>query len=145
MARITEIKSIDICHEAPCNPFYVAWLSPLGWEHWMFGIAQDFGGNIKAGSQYGVLVDDLENATGSVRTLRKEQVKRVRVYADQLTLNEVLGLETLLASPRVYWWSGGKWREVQVEAGSYDLYLNDDKTHEFQVDFTLPKTYTQSN
>lgn len=114
----------------------------------MFGTAQEFKSKVSAQGKHGIYVEDVATATASSRVIKKEQQTQVKLFAEQLTLNQVKGLETMLGSTSVYWLAdvaNEMWQEIEVVPGTFDLYDSDHNTHEVELSVLLPKKYLQSN
>jgi len=106
MARVTEKLRVHIEHCTLTSPFYVGWVNNLGGvDFFMFSKAQAWGGNVNRGNEYEPYFQSLSVATATRRNLTTTTARRVQVYAEQITTQQVIGLESLLQSGRVYWLS----------------------------------------
>jgi len=140
---------VHIDHCTLTSPFYVGWVNDLGGvDFFMFSKAQAWGGNVNRGNEYEPYFPSLSVTTATRRNLTTNAVRRVQVYAEQITTQQVIGLESLMQSGRVYWLSdvaNNKWQEVIPMQSSYDLYETDGVLHSLTIDFELPRTNIQSN
>lgn len=150
-ARITEKKRIQVSCDYGKNPFYVRWLAPglrvgksnapgNGWGHWLFQINQSFGTRTQDKDEFAEVFTDPETQTAVNRVLSKTARDRATLYAEQLTLDQVQGLETLLKSPKVEWLydvTNTLWTEIRVRPGSFNTYESEDELHaiSFQIEF----------
>lgn len=149
MSRITEKIRINIDRCEPSSPFYVRWYDEeIGYGFWLFDTAQSWGGNVSRSQEYQPYFASLSISTTNRRNLITEHEPTVTCYAENLTTPEILGMETLLRSPRVEWLydlANNKWKEVIPDVGSYELYSTDGVLHDITIKFKLPKTNIQSN
>ena len=146
MARITEKLRINIDHCDYTSPFYVAWVNDRGgWDFWLFAKAQEWGGNVNREEDYEPYFPNLSTATTNTRTLLTTAQKAVTVFAENVTTQEIQGLETLIQSPRVYWYDGTNWQEIRPNKSSYNLYATDGNMHSFSLSFNLARTNIPTN
>ena len=149
MARITEKIRIRVDRCEPSSPFYVAWANNRGgWDFWLFDVAQEWGGSVSRSSIYQPYFSNLSTATTNSRALITEARQSVTCFAENITTQEVDGLETLLYSPRVYWLkdkTNNLWQEVIPDVGSYNKYATDGDFHDLTIRFRLPNLNIPSN
>jgi len=138
--------------EACENPFYIKWRNTFGaWDYWLFDVKQVHSISTREIGDFAPYFADIETQDRTRELLQKEAVETVKVGADDLTIGEMLGLQQILYSPRVYWlkeWDGVNapvWRQIIPAPGGYQLYITDRNFQAIEIDFEFPAKYTLQN
>lgn len=149
---VSEIKTIKVEQCTPDNPLMLRWLNPLGgYDQWLFSKTQQYDADVTSMENFQQVVDYLEEANANVNALKKDGNIIITLGAEDLTLDEVNGLRTILSSPKVYVISGEPTTNdfvrltVLVKTGSFRLYDTEDTKHKIEFQIVSPNYYFQSN
>lgn len=142
MARITEVKTIKIRSVNCSNALALQWgFTGGGWGFWVFEHRQIFDLQGDAPRLYEVDVPMLSTATGNKAILQQGARESVTVYAEQLELQEVIGLRTILTSRKVYEIDQAGNRKDVIVRGVNNSYPNDAGMYSVSVEFERPELY----
>lgn len=131
---------------------YLKWINEFGgWNYWLF---YD-GGRARSAKDMGELENNFYNVPETISPIvqiGRTSADTLTVATDQLTPAEVLLIEGIFDSPKVYLFTGEKyaknsfndWLEVSLKSTGFkpDLPKNDFNRFEFQID--LPQRYTRT-
>lgn len=145
---VTEIKNIKVNHCIPDNPVMLRWLNTLGgWEHWLFGTTQTEGLNTSF-EDYAVSNLNIETATSTSEKFISKAIDSLVLGADNLTRNQILGLKTILYSPKVEILKSASvpyiWHTVIVQSGSFNIFETYSNRGEIEFTIELPEIQIQN-
>jgi hypothetical protein len=149
---VSEIKTINVEQCIPAEPLYLRWqVTPGGYDQWLFSINQKFDAEASSMENFQQVVNYLEEENTNVNVLKKNGNEVVTLGADNLTLDEVNGISTILTSPKVYVISGTPGSDdftricVLVKTGTFSLYETADTRHRIEFQIVSPNYYFQAN
>lgn len=102
MARITEKRRIKVFQGCFDYPVCLTWPFKLGgWGVWVFNGNQKISVNVSDSAQFERFIDDLSTATTIKDYLFKRANFEMLLGYDNLEVDDIIGLETMLTAPRV--------------------------------------------
>jgi hypothetical protein len=153
MARITEIKTIDVNDECVDNPVYLKWLNTLGgFSQWLFGTMQTDIIQTSVDGEYMTNInDDLENSIGGNEYISKDAQPQLVIGAN-VPVSKMDGMKGLIMSPKVLMLSnpntwqtdGAKWIRVRVQTGSFIVLKTNETRNQVEMVLLLPKLNIQA-
>lgn len=144
--RVTEEKAIKIGPDCVDNPIYLKWIGKRGgWNYWLFGVVQSVSANIRDAVDIERHVTDIETAEERLDFLSKKEFKTITVGASNIDLEDINGLKSILASPKVYeQFKDGTKIGVRVAPGSFRLYETTEKKASIELTLEYPELYVQT-
>lgn len=130
------------------NPVYLCWLNSLGgWDYFMFEKTQDYTLNVFEADSYSPDVIDIQTDSREDWIGKKARYE-VKLGANNLNPNEVIGISRMLTSPKVYLvgTAGALTMDtVLVKKGSFNLWRTDSNKADIEFTIEMPEQYLQSN
>ncbi len=146
--QVTEDKIIRIDRTIDVNSVYVRWIGYAGsWEYYRFVWNQEMSLNVQNAVTVKRYIYDYQNTEGAEDTISKEAATGIKVFAEDLSVADIRGLQSLKTSPKVQWLSSRnplKWQTVMVATGSTVEYETQLGTYAYQLQFTLPGVVVQT-
>lgn len=134
------------------NPIYLNWKNTLGgWDKWLFDVKQVYSLNTNYNGTFEKYVSNIETTNRIKETLKAEANEIIRLGADNLTTDNVKGLQDLFYSPRVlmlHEWNpplSPVWIQVIPNSGTRQLYQTGRTFQAIEFEIELPKIYTLTN
>ncbi len=150
--NITEVATIRIAHEIPCNPVYLYWLNKKGgYSYYCFSYRQQLGNKTASEGEFSNSFIDLEDQFTTSSYLAKTSETYMIVGAEQLDMNDINLMISLIESPSVFmlmnagsWASNGPvWREVKVTTEDFKTFNTKNTLHNFELKLRLAETFIQ--
>ncbi len=146
--QVTEDKVIRIDRAIDVNSVYLRWIGYNGsWEYYRFVWNQEMSLNVQNPVTVKRYVYDYENTQGAEDTISKEAAAGIKVFAEDLSVADIRGLQSLKTSPKVQWLASRnplQWQTVIVATGSTVEYETQMGTYAYQLQFTLPGVVVQT-
>jgi hypothetical protein len=146
--QVTEDKVIRIDRTIDVNSVYVRWIGYSGsWEYYRFVWNQEMSLNVQNAVTVKRYIYDYQETEGAEDTISKEAAAGVKVFAEDLSVADIRGLQSLKTSPKVQWLSSRdpmRWQTVIVATGSAVEYETQLGTYAYQLQFTLPGVVVQT-
>ena len=149
---VTEIKKINVVNCTPEQPVFLRWLNSLGgFDSWLFSKSQQVDVDVTQGDNFHQVVNYLEEENTNVNVIKKNGNLLMTLGADNLTLQQLQGIRSILGSPKVYWLQGQPQTNdfirltVLVKTGTFKLYDTEDTRHRIEFQIISPNLYLQSN
>jgi hypothetical protein len=146
--QVTEDKVIRIDRAIDVNSVYLRWIGYSGsWEYYRFVWNQEVSLNVQNAVTVKRYVYDYENTEGTEDTISKEAAAGIKVFAEDLSVADIRGLQSLKTSPKVQWLASRnpmRWQTVIVATGSAVEYETQLGTYAYQLQFTLPGVVVQT-
>lgn len=147
-SKVTEDKIIRIDRAIDVNSVYVRWIGYSGsWEYYRFVWNQEATLNVQNSVTVSRYEYDYQNSQGTEETISREAAKGIKVFAEDLSVSDIKGMESLKVSPKVQWLASKspmKWQTVIVATGSTTEYETQLGTYAYQLAFTLPAINVQT-
>jgi hypothetical protein len=143
---LTVEKIVDGCGT------YLKWINELGgWNYWLFHSA----GRTRAAKDIGELANDYQNLPDTISPtvqMGRTSNDTLPVLADSLTPDEVLLLEGIFDSPKVYLFTGepnaknrfNDWLEVSIRNTSLRVKQPKQELNRFELQIELPQRITRT-
>jgi len=146
--QVTEDKVVRIDRAIDVNSVYVRWIGYSGsWEYYRFVWNQEMSLNVQNAVTVKRYIYDYEETEGAEDTISKEAAAGIKVFAEDLSVADIRGLQSLKTSPKVQWLSSRnpmRWQTVIVATGSAVEYETQLGTYAYQLQFTLPGVVVQT-
>jgi hypothetical protein len=146
--QVTEDKIIRIDRTLDVNSVYVRWIGYSGsWEYYRFVWNQEMSLNVQNAVTVKRYIYDYQETEGAEDTISKEAAAGIKVFAEDLSVADIRGLQSLKTSPKVQWLSSRnpmRWQTVMVATGSAVEYETQLGTYAYQLQFTLPGVVVQT-
>lgn len=135
--RITEEKIIEYRNCIYRNPVFFIWKNTLGgWDSYLFDRNQVEDLETTSLGSFASDYTRIGDITNPETEIGKEARGRITYFADNITLQEKIGLKQLLISNKVYIWAEGEIsREVKVLPGSF--LIQETKKYLHQMSFEI--------
>lgn len=136
-------KTNTLC--TPLNPFYIRWINTFGGvEQMMFSVRQVHKDKVKGVSVAEVDVPYTADVTTNERVYDMTTENTISVGADGIGGSDWEIVKKIPFSPEIEWFNErlGKW--IRLSIAKWDgEYNSDNATHSIEIEFTLPRLYTQ--
>ncbi len=135
-----------------CEGHYLKWLNAFGgWNYWLFYKGNDTLTTKDLGTIYNDYEDVLDTISPYV-AIGKTSENNIVVQQELITPNEMLILNDLLESPKVYLFTGTQneivqpndWLEVTIKAGSFRVVNSREKLNSLSLTIELPANNTKT-
>jgi hypothetical protein len=129
-----------------CNGHYIKWLNSLGgWNYWLF----DKGNDTLTTKDLGTIYNDYNDIVDTVSpyvAIGKTSENNIAVNQANITPNELLILNDLPDSPKVYLFQGlpNNWLEVTIKSSSFRVANSKEKMTNFNFTIELPTNVTKT-
>jgi hypothetical protein len=134
-----------------CNGHYIKWLNSFGgWNYWLFYKGND----TLTTKDLGQIFNDYNDVVDTVSpyiSIGKTSENNIAVRQDNITENEMLILNDLLDSPKVYLFTAEQnenatcndWLEVNIKSGSFIVSNSREKMTSLNITIELPTNTTK--
>lgn len=146
--QVTESKIVRIDKSIDHNSVYLRWLGYSGsWEYYRFVWNQEISLNVQNAvtiKKYGY---DYQNTQGFEETVYRDAAKGIKVFAEDLSVADIKGLQSIKTSPKVQWLSSTnpmRWQTVTLGTGNTVEYETQMGQYAFNLQFTLPAINVQT-
>lgn len=135
-----------------CGGHYLKWLNAFGgWNYWLFYKGND----TLTTKDLGTIYNDYEDVVDTISpyvAIGKTSENNIVVQQELITPNEMLILNDLLESPKVYLFTGtpnevaqpNDWLEVTIKAGSFRVVNSREKLNSLSLTIELPMNNTKT-
>ena len=135
-----------------CGGHYLKWLNAFGgWNYWLFYKGND----TLTTKDLGTIYNDYEDVVDTISpyvAIGKTSENNIVVQQELITPNEMLILNDLLESPKVYLFTGtpnevaqpNDWLEVTIKAGSFRVVNSREKMNSLSLTIELPSNNTKT-
>lgn len=135
-----------------CSGHYLKWLNAFGgWNYWLFYKGND----TLTTKDLGTIYNDYEDVVDTISpyvAIGKTSENNIVVQQELITQNEMLILNDLLESPKVYLFTGtpnevvqpNDWLEVTIKAGSFRVVNSREKLNSLSLTIELPMNNTKT-
>ena len=135
-----------------CSGHYLKWLNSFGgWNYWLF----NQGNNTITTKDLGTINNDYSDVVDTISpniAIGKTSESNITVVQENITPDELLILNDLLESPKVYLFTGvpneiaipNDWLEVTIKAGSFRITNAREKMTSLTLSIDLPTNNTKT-
>jgi hypothetical protein len=134
-----------------CEGHYIKWLNSFGgWNYWLFYKGND----TLTTKDLGQIYNDYEDVVDTVSpyvSIGKTSENNIAVVQDNITQNEMLILNDLLDTPKVYLFTGTpnqnaqckEWLEVNIKSGAFRVSNSREKMNSLSLTIEIPTNTTK--
>lgn len=135
-----------------CSGHYLKWLNAFGgWNYWLFYKGND----TLTTKDLGTIYNDYEDVVDTISpyvAIGKTSENNIAIQQELITPNEMLILNDLLESPKVYLFTGtpnevvqpNDWLEVTIKSGSFRVVNSREKLNSLSLTIELPMNNTKT-
>lgn len=137
VVEITKHITVSLSTACPLSPVYLKWIGKHGgWNYYMFGFNQEVSLNVQNMQLVKRRPTNYLTASSMEDVVSKVANRKVTVYADNVPVNDINGIESIYDSPKVMVLQpSGLWQTVIVNTASYKLF--DTQFDQFALRFTF--------
>jgi hypothetical protein len=134
-----------------CEGHYIKWLNSFGgWNYWLFYKGNDTLTTKDLGQIYNDY-EDVKDTVSPYVSIGKTSENNISVAQNNITQNEMLILNDLLDTPKVYLFTGtqnqtvqcSEWLEVNIKAGSFRVSNSKEKMTSLNLTIEIPTNTTK--
>jgi hypothetical protein len=134
-----------------CEGHYIKWLNSFGgWNYWLFYKGNDTLTTKDLGQIYNDYNDVVDTVSPYV-SIGKTSENNIAVVQDNITQNEMLILNDLLDTPKVYLFTGTpnqnvqckEWLEVNIKSGAFRVSNSREKMNSLSLTIEIPTNTTK--
>jgi hypothetical protein len=134
-----------------CEGHYIKWLNSFGgWNYWLFYKGND----TLTTKDLGTIFNDYEDVVDTISpyvSIGKTSENNIAVVQDNITQNEMLILNDLLDTPKVYLFTGTpnqnvqckEWLEVNIKSGAFRVSNSREKMNSLSLTIEIPTNTTK--
>jgi hypothetical protein len=134
-----------------CEGHYIKWLNSFGgWNYWLFYKGND----TLTTKDLGQIYNDYEDVVDTISpyvSIGKTSENNILVRQDNITQNEMLILNDLLDTPKVYLFTGTpnqnvqckEWLEVNIKSGAFRVSNSREKMNSLSLTIEIPTNTTK--
>lgn len=144
-------EQILVRYDRKCvnNDVYLRWIGLNGsWNYYKFRFSQDIVLDVQNANIVTQYVTDWQNSETIEQVISKSAAKKITVYADELDINDIHGLQGLKYSPKVQILvskSPIKWQTILLNTSSFTEYNTQvGRSDNFSVTFNMPSINIQN-
>jgi hypothetical protein len=135
-----------------CEGHYIKWLNSFGgWNYWLFYKGND----TLTTKDLGQIFNDYEDVVDTISpyvSIGKTSENNIAVVQDNITQNEMLILNDLLDTPKVYLFTGTpnqnvqckEWLEVNIKSGAFRVSNSREKMNSLSLTIEIPTNNTKT-
>lgn len=151
--NITEIQviadqTVRVDKNPDHNSVYLRWIGLTGsWNYYRFTYNQDISLDVQNATIIKNYVFDWENQDGIEEVISKSAGQKIRVWADDLSITDIKGLQSIKYSPKVQMLVNKnpvKWQTVVLNTATFSEYETLNGVAPFSVTFNLPAINIQT-
>lgn len=134
-----------------CEGHYIKWINSFGgWNYWLFYKGND----TLTTKDLGQIFNDYEDVVDTISpyvSIGKTSENNISVVQDNITQNEMLILNDLLDTPKVYLFTGTpnqnvqckEWLEVNIKSGAFRVSNSREKMNSLSLTIEIPTNTTK--
>lgn len=146
--QVTENIIVKVDKTCPKHWVYIRWIGLNGaWNYYRFNYNQTKTIDIQNPVIIKDFVFDWENTEGIERVVSKDASVKLQLYADEISKNDIDGLQSVKHSPIVQVLisiSPLKWQTIVVNSSTFTEYDTQNEYYDFGITFNYPSINTQS-
>ena len=145
---ITESKVCRIDDAVDQNSVYLRWIGLSGsWNYYRFVYNQEISLDVQNATIIKNYVSDWANQQGIEEVIAKQAGQKMKVMAEDLSVNDIKGLQSIKYSPKVQLLGNKnpvKWQTVVINTATYSEYETLNGQAPFSITFNLPSINIQT-
>jgi hypothetical protein len=145
---ITQTQSIRIDDAVDENSVYLRWIGLSGaWNYFRFVYNQEISLDVQNATIIKNYVSDWENQDGIEEVIAKDAGQKMKVMAEDLSVNDIKGLQSIKYSPKVQMLINKnpvKWQTIVINTATYSEYETLNGQAPFSITFNMPSINIQT-
>jgi hypothetical protein len=145
---VTQTQTIRIDDAVDDNSVYLRWIGLSGaWEYYRFVFNQELSLDVQNAVIIKNFVSDWENQEGIEQVISKTAGQKMKVLAEDLSVNDIKGLQSIKYSPKVQMLVNKnpiKWQTIVINTATYSEYETRNGQAPFSVTFNMPSINIQT-
>ena len=145
---ITQTQTIRIDDAIDENSVYLRWIGLNGsWNYYRFVYNQEISLDVQNATIIKNYVTDWENQQGIEEVIAKDAGQKMKVMAEDLSINDIKGLQSIKYSPKVQMLVNKnpvKWQTVVINTATYSEYETINGQAPFSITFNMPSINIQT-
>lgn len=144
---ITQTQTIRIDDTVDENSVYLRWMGLTGsWNYYRFVYNQEISLDVQNATIIKNYVSDWENQQGIEEVISKDAGQKMKVMAEDLSVNDIKGLQSIKYSPKVQLLVNKnpvKWQTIVINTATYSEYETLNGQAPFSITFNMPSINIQ--
>lgn len=145
---VTQTQTIRIDDAVDDNSVYLRWIGLSGsWNYYRFVFNQEVSLDVQNAVIIKNFVSDWENQEGIEQVISKMAGQKMKVIAEDLSVNDIKGLQSIKYSPKVQMLINKnpvKWQTIVINTATYSEYETRNGQAPFSVTFNMPSINIQT-
>lgn len=145
---VTQTQTIRIDDAVDENSVYLRWIGLTGsWNYYRFVYNQEISLDVQNATIIKNFVSDWENQQGIEEVISKDAGQKMKVMAEDLSVNDIKGLQSIKYSPKVQMLVSKnpvKWQTVVINTATYSEYETINGQAPFSITFNMPSINIQT-
>jgi hypothetical protein len=145
---ITQTQTIRIDDAVDENSVYLRWIGLTGsWNYYRFVYNQEISLDVQNATIIKNFVSDWENQQGIEEVISKDAGQKMKVMAEDLSVNDIKGLQSIKYSPKVQMFVNKnpvKWQTIVINTATYSEYETLNGQAPFSITFNMPSINIQT-
>ncbi|HEY9003357.1 MAG TPA: hypothetical protein VIM89_18520 [Mucilaginibacter sp.] len=145
---ITQTQTIRIDDAIDERSVYLRWIGLSGsWEYYRFVYNQEISLDVQNATIIKNFVSDWENQDGIEEVISKDAGQKMKVMAEDLSVNDIKGLQSIKYSPKVQMLINKnpvKWQTIVINTATYSEYETMNGQAPFSITFNMPSINIQT-
>jgi len=145
---VTQTQTVRIDKAIDQSSVYLRWIGLTGsWNYYRFVYNQEISLDVQNATIVKNYVTDWENQESMEEVISKSAGQKMKVMAEDLSVNDIKGLQSLKYSPKVQMLVNKnpvKWQTVVLNSATFSEYETRNGQAPFSVTFNLPSINIQS-
>jgi hypothetical protein len=145
---ITQTQTIRIDDAVDDRSVYLRWIGLSGsWNYYRFVYNQEISLDVQNATIIKNYVSDWENQDSIEEVIEKDAGQKMKVMAEDLSLNDIKGLQSIKYSPKVQMLINKnpvKWQTIVINTATYSEYDTMNGQAPFSITFNMPSINIQT-
>ena len=145
---ITQTQTIRIDDAVDERSVYLRWIGLSGsWEYYRFVYNQEISLDVQNATIIKNFVSDWENQDSIEEVISKDAGQKMKVMAEDLSVNDIKGLQSIKYSPKVQMLINKnpvKWQTIVINTATYSEYETINGQAPFSITFNMPSINIQT-
>jgi hypothetical protein len=145
---ITQTQTIRIDDAIDERSVYLRWIGLSGsWEYYRFVYNQEISLDVQNATIIKNFISDWENQDSIEEVISKDAGQKMKVMAEDLSVNDIKGLQSIKYSPKVQMLINKnpvKWQTIVINTATYSEYETMNGQAPFSITFNMPSINIQT-
>ena len=145
---ITQTQTIRIDDAVDENSVFLRWIGLSGsWNYYRFVYNQEITLDVQNATIIKNFVSDWENQDSIEEVIAKDAGQKMKVMAEDLSVNDIKGLQSIKYSPKVQMLVNKnpvKWQTIVINTATYSEYETINRQAPFSITFNMPSINIQT-